>query len=105
MAHAMTARLDKRRMHIDAGHASSSGTTAKPIYTSELPELSSSWTAKVETKSACGVQEDASVRRASGVASTSARQAVGLDACLQVRTACAPTHALVPHLFLGLKQQ
>ena len=33
------------------------------------------------------MQEDESVRRASGVASTSAREAVGLDACLQV---CAP---------------
>ena len=30
------------------------------------------------------LQEDESVRRASGVASTSARDAVGLDACLQV---------------------
>ncbi len=48
--------------------------------------------ATVGNKIVGGVQEDESVRRASGVASTSAREAVGLDACLQVTAALAPVH-------------
>ena len=90
----MTANFGKHRMHV-AGHESSISTTAKPIYTSELPALH---IAIMENKTVCGIQEDASVRRASGVASTSARQAVGLDACLQVTAAFASVHSHMPLL-------
>lgn len=45
----------------------------------------------------CDVQEDESVKRASGVASTSAREAVGLDACLQV--SMPSLQGLTPHTF------